>query len=332
MRTEVRRSTSTRDGAARDLDAGGSSTSRTTTGVRHRARPVAPAGARGRRAGVFGVQTLDDGAALRDDLDAARPQRAVVVGGGYIGVEMAEASGARARGDGRRPRRQPMSHARPGHGRAWCDAAMRDLGIESRTETAVEGFETGPDGRVRAVVTASEGSRRTSSCWARGRPNARWPARPGCRRRVRRDPVDASMRARPRGGVGRWRLRRGRAPGVRSGTCRSARTRTSRAGSSGTTSAAATRRSPGSSARRSPRCATSRSRAPGCGEGGRAAGFAFVTVTVDSTTAPATSPATEPDRQADRRAATGRLLGAQIVGREGSAKRIDVLAVALWNG
>ena len=28
---------------------------------------------------------------------------------------------------------------------------------------------------------------------------------------------------------------------------------------------------------------------------------------------------------------SGRLLGAQIVGREGSAKRIDVCAVALWN-
>lgn len=28
---------------------------------------------------------------------------------------------------------------------------------------------------------------------------------------------------------------------------------------------------------------------------------------------------------------TGRLLGAQIVGREGSAKRIDVFATAVWN-
>ena len=27
----------------------------------------------------------------------------------------------------------------------------------------------------------------------------------------------------------------------------------------------------------------------------------------------------------------GRLLGAQIVGREGAAKRIDVLATAVWN-
>jgi hypothetical protein len=31
---------------------------------------------------------------------------------------------------------------------------------------------------------------------------------------------------------------------------------------------------------------------------------------------------------AERR--TGRLLGAQIIGREGAAKRIDVLATAIW--
>jgi hypothetical protein len=29
---------------------------------------------------------------------------------------------------------------------------------------------------------------------------------------------------------------------------------------------------------------------------------------------------------------SGRLLGAQIVGQEGAAKRIDVLATAIWNG
>jgi pyruvate/2-oxoglutarate dehydrogenase complex dihydrolipoamide dehydrogenase (E3) component len=33
---------------------------------------------------------------------------------------------------------------------------------------------------------------------------------------------------------------------------------------------------------------------------------------------------------AERR--TGRLLGAQIVGREAAAKRIDALAVCIWNG
>src|SRR6201989_2462687 len=42
-------------------------------------------------AGVFGVQILDDGAVLLADLDRVQPRRSVVVGGGYIGVEMAQA-------------------------------------------------------------------------------------------------------------------------------------------------------------------------------------------------------------------------------------------------
>ena len=61
--------------------------------------------------GVHGVQTLDDGQALLDALHSAestaggRRLRAVVVGAGYIGVEMAEALiAARLRGDRRRPR------------------------------------------------------------------------------------------------------------------------------------------------------------------------------------------------------------------------------------
>src|SRR3954449_5196059 len=42
-------------------------------------------------AGVYGVQTLDDGVALRAELDSGRVQQVVVVGGGYIGLEIAEA-------------------------------------------------------------------------------------------------------------------------------------------------------------------------------------------------------------------------------------------------
>lgn len=41
--------------------------------------------------GVFGVQTLADGIAVREFVDTERPRSAVVVGGGYIGLEMAEA-------------------------------------------------------------------------------------------------------------------------------------------------------------------------------------------------------------------------------------------------
>lgn len=41
--------------------------------------------------GIHGVQALTDGADLQRDLDAHRSRRAGVVGGGYIGLEIAEA-------------------------------------------------------------------------------------------------------------------------------------------------------------------------------------------------------------------------------------------------
>ena len=62
------------------------------------------------------------------------------------------------------------------------------------------------------------------------------------------------------------------------------------------------------------------------------AGFAYVTVTVRSGTKAAYFPGTQRmtvKMTAERR--SGRLLGAQIVGNEGSAKRIDTAATALWN-
>ena len=45
--------------------------------------------------GVFTIRTLEDAIALRTLLDAGRVGRALVVGAGYIGLEMAEAFAAR---------------------------------------------------------------------------------------------------------------------------------------------------------------------------------------------------------------------------------------------
>jgi len=64
----------------------------------------------------------------------------------------------------------------------------------------------------------------------------------------------------------------------------------------------------------------------------RAAGFQPVSVTVRATTRAGYFPGAVPitvKMIAER--GTGRLLGAQLVGREGSGKRVDVCAVALWN-
>ena len=85
-------------------------------------------------AGVFGVQTLDDGAALLADLDRAQPRRAVVVGGGYIGVEMAEALVRRGVAvtvvD---QAAQPMTTLDPDMGAA-VHRAMEGIGIDVRLE------------------------------------------------------------------------------------------------------------------------------------------------------------------------------------------------------
>jgi pyruvate/2-oxoglutarate dehydrogenase complex dihydrolipoamide dehydrogenase (E3) component len=63
-----------------------------------------------------------------------------------------------------------------------------------------------------------------------------------------------------------------------------------------------------------------------------AAGLRFVTATVESTTRAGYYPGASPITvKLIAEVRSGRLLGAQIVGREGAAKRIDALAVALWN-
>ncbi|MFF8536294.1 FAD-dependent oxidoreductase [Streptomyces sp. SAS_267] len=117
------------------------------------ARPVRPELPGADAPGVHGVQTLDDGQALLDTLAASEGRRAVVVGAGYIGVEMAEALINRGyevtvvnRG------REPMATLDPDMGRL-VHTAMEGLGITMVGDTEVTAFLTGDEGRVRAVVT-----------------------------------------------------------------------------------------------------------------------------------------------------------------------------------
>lgn len=117
------------------------------------ARPVRPDLPGIDAPGVHGVQTLDDGQALLDTLERSRGRRAVVVGAGYIGVEMAEALINRGyevtvvnRG------KEPMSTLDPDMGRL-VHTAMEGLGIAMVDDAEVTKVLTGDDGRVRAVVT-----------------------------------------------------------------------------------------------------------------------------------------------------------------------------------
>lgn len=117
------------------------------------ARPIRPPLPGLDAGGVFGVQTLGDGAAVLEFIEANTIEQAVVVGGGYIGLEMAEAMAYRgihvhvlSRSDHVMP---TLDHdiAEP------IADAMRAMGIEVHLKCAAHGFEVDGDGRVRAVDT-----------------------------------------------------------------------------------------------------------------------------------------------------------------------------------
>lgn len=139
---------------ARDVESGAESwTSYDKLVIATGARPIRPDMPGADAPGVHGVQTLDDGQELLDTLARTRGRRAVVVGAGYIGVEMAEALINRGyevtvvnRG------KEPMSTLDPDMGRLVHEA-MEGMGITMVDDAAVTKLLTGDDGRVRAVVT-----------------------------------------------------------------------------------------------------------------------------------------------------------------------------------
>lgn len=119
------------------------------------ARPVRPRLPGIGAHGVHGVQTLDDGQRLMADLERTAGRRAVVVGAGYIGVEMAEALLGRGfevtvlhRGE------QPMSTLDPDMG-GLVHSAMNAMGIRTVARAEATEILTDGEGRVRAVATAA---------------------------------------------------------------------------------------------------------------------------------------------------------------------------------
>jgi NADPH-dependent 2,4-dienoyl-CoA reductase/sulfur reductase-like enzyme len=288
-------------------------------------------------AGVFGVQTLDDGAALLADLDRTQPRRAVVVGGGYIGVEMAEALVRRGvavtvvdQAD------QPMTTLDPDMGAA-VHQVMEGIGIDVRTDTAVTGFDTGSDRRIRSVVTADGSIPADVVVLGLGvRPNTALARdagltlgdQGGLRTNVQMQVLGYDRVWAGGDCVEVLNLVSGQYQHVPLGTHANKHGRVighNLAGSYATFPGVV-----GTAV--SKVCHLEIARTGLRERDARRAGFAYVTVTVQSSTKAAYFPGTRPmtvKMIAERR--TGRLLGVQIVGYEGSAKRIDTAATALWN-
>lgn len=285
--------------------------------------------------GVFGVQVLDDGAAIHAVLERDELQSAVVVGGGYIGLEMAEAfvqRGLDVAVVDQAP--QPMTLLDEDMGALIADA-MRSMGMSLYMGEAVTGFET-RDGAVTAVVTAE----RTLPAdivvlGLGGRPNTDLAREAGIelgptqgikvdrRMRTTTDHVwaagDCAEKFHLVGrhpvaiALGTHANKEGRVAGINIGG--------GYATFPGVLGTAVSKVCDLEVARTGLKTAEAEER-----------GFASESVVVDATTRAGYFPGAAPIKTKlvfERK--SGRLLGGQIVGREGAAKRIDALAIALWN-
>jgi NADPH-dependent 2,4-dienoyl-CoA reductase/sulfur reductase-like enzyme len=116
------------------------------------ARPIWPSLPGSELAGIFGLRTLESGLALQRFLTEQKPKKAVIVGSGYIGIEMAETF--------RRLGLEVTMIIRSGKVlRATLDADMRQLvraELENQGVSVVTGSPLAFDGdhRLEAVVTA----------------------------------------------------------------------------------------------------------------------------------------------------------------------------------
>ena len=286
---------------------------------------------------IFGVQVLDDGVAIQRALDETDPSCAVIVGGGYVGLEMAEAfvsRGLKVSLVTAGP--QPMNTLDPDMG-DWVADALRDMDIDVLTNERVTAFEAeASTGNVTAVVTEDRSIPADLVVLGLGVvPNvdlARHAGIPvGDARGII---VDQRMHTQIEGvwsagdcaekfhrvmrrpaaiALGTHANKEGRVAGINIGG--------GYATFPGVVGTAVSKVCDLEVAR------------TGCRESdARDLGFEYVTSIVDSTTRAGYFPGAAPIKTkliVEQR--SGRLLGAQIVGREGAAKRIDVLATALWN-
>jgi NADPH-dependent 2,4-dienoyl-CoA reductase/sulfur reductase-like enzyme len=302
------------------------------------AQEVQPEWARG-VPGVMAVKTLDDGAFWRSVLDPSSgkvPQRVVVVGGGFIGVEAAEAFARRGvqtllvtRGE------EPMTSSLDPRMGALVRAGLERLGVEVVCGTEVDAVER-HDGQLGAaciggqehradVVALAVGVRpRVDLALAAGLPvgdhgglvpdhtqrvaDGVWAAGDCC------EVWDRVLEQYWYTPLGTHANKAGRVAGTNIGGG-SARF----AGSVGT---AITRAGDAEVARTGVLPAWA-----------RRGGWDVEQVTVESTTASGYMPEADPVTvSVVGERGTGRLLGAQIVGGRGAGKRIDVAAMALWSG
>lgn len=283
------------------------------------------------RSFVFGVQNLDDAEVLMRHAGPIERARVVVIGGGYVGLEMAEAfchRGASVTVVEVAP--QVMSTLDPDMAELVV-ASMRSDGIEVLTETRVEAVERGrvhtsggdlpadlvvlglgltPNTELAREAGLELGVRNAIRVDRRQRTSAPgvWAAGDCCEsfHRVSGRPTFVAL--------GTVANRQSRVAGINIGG--------GYATFPGVLGTAVTKI-----------CETEVGRTGLNEHEATAAGFCFETARIEATTRSRYFPgASTITVKLLAEQGTGRLLGGQIVGGPGSAKRIDTVATALWNG
>jgi NADPH-dependent 2,4-dienoyl-CoA reductase/sulfur reductase-like enzyme len=278
---------------------------------------------------VHGVQTLDDGADLLAHAEKVKTERVAVVGGGYIGLEIAEAfvsRGAKVTVVEAAP--EVLPGTMDPDMAALVHTAMEKNGIEVRTGAAVEGFDgkavqtaggdveadlvvlglgVTPNSKLAADAGIDLGARDAIAVDVRQRTSADgvWAAGDCC------ESFHLVSRSRVHVPLGTHANKQGRVVGINIGG--------GYATFPGIVGTAVTKL-----------CATEVARTGLSERQADADGFGYVVGSIDSTTRAGYFPGAKPITVkilAER--GGGELLGAQIVGEEGAAKRIDVLATAI---
>jgi NADPH-dependent 2,4-dienoyl-CoA reductase/sulfur reductase-like enzyme len=103
--------------------------------------------------GVFSLSTLQSGIDVFEYVETHHPAKAVVIGGGYIGIEMAEALCERGMEVALVDMAPEVMVSMDADIAASISQAMRDAGVSVFLREKLERLETDPDGNLRGVVT-----------------------------------------------------------------------------------------------------------------------------------------------------------------------------------
>ena len=289
---------------------------------------------------IHGVQTMEDASHLLDHAEGLTDDcHVVIVGGGYIGLEMAEAfvnRGARTTVITRTP--QPLGMFDPDLG-SIIGEALRSVGVDLRTETSAQSFEpTGSKGAKQLIVN-TDGGPLTADLVVLGlgvAPNSSIA-------------IDAGLACGERDAIKVDRRQRTSEDGVYAAgdCCESLHRLTNehvyvalgtvankQGRVAGTNIGGGYATFPGVIGTAVTKICKLECARTGVNEReARDAGFDFASVTIESTTRAGYFPGAAPitvKMLAEKQ--SGKVLGAQILGEEGAAKRIDVVATAITAG